>query len=183
MLVPKSSKIDSGKCHKEIATLREDCASKNYIIKILVEDLSKYTNSFYKVNQENNNPSYTDVNSQNDQPFVSPKKSIKINNNTNRAIDVTRNNFVSPSRFSVLNCDEVSSSVLGDEINISNVLKTRHNDTTRPIQNAVQNPRRPPLVINNSPENQHDFRKLKAVPGENSYSEAVEDHKGNEKIL
>ena len=115
--------------------------------------------------------------------FFSPKKSIKINNNTNRAIDVTRNNFVSPSRFSVLNCDEVTSSVLGDEINISNVLKTRHNDTTRPIQDAVQNPRRPPLVINNSPENQHDFRRLKAVPGENSYSEAVEDHKGNEKIL
>ena len=66
MLVPKSSKIDSGKCHKEIATLREDCASKNYIIKILVEDLSKYTNSFYKVNQKSNNRSYTDVNSQND---------------------------------------------------------------------------------------------------------------------
>ena len=103
-----SSRIDSGKCHKEIATL--------------------------------NNPSYTDVNSQNDQPFVSPKKSIKINNNTNRAIDVTRNNFVSPSRFSVLNCDEVTNNVLGNGINISNVLKTRHNDATRPIQNAVQNP-------------------------------------------
>ena len=114
--------------------------------------------------------------------FFSPKKSIKINNNTNRAIDAT-NNFVSPIRFSVLNCDGVSNNVLGDEINISNVLKTRHNDTTRPIQDAVQNPRRPPLVINNSPENQHDFRRLKAVPGENSYSEAVEDHKGNEKIL
>ena len=103
-----SSRIDSGKCHKEIATL--------------------------------NNPSYTDVNSQNDQPFVSPKKSIKINNNTKRAIDVTRNNFVSPRRFSVLNCDEVTNNVLGDGINISNVLKTRHNDATRPIQNAVQNP-------------------------------------------
>ena len=76
MLVPKSSKIDSGKCHKEIATLREDCASKKYIIKILVEDLSKYINSFYKVNHGNNNPSYTDVNSQNSQPSVSPKKSI-----------------------------------------------------------------------------------------------------------
>ena len=69
-----SSRIDLGKCHKEIATLREDCALKNYIIKVLVEDLSKCTKSFYKVNQENNNPSYTDVNSQNDQPFVSPKK-------------------------------------------------------------------------------------------------------------
>ena len=129
-----SSKIDSGKCHKEIATLREDCASKNYIIKILVGCLSKYTNSFYKVNQKNCNPSYTDVNSQNDQPFVSPKKSIKINNkNTNRAIDVTRNNFVSPSRFSVFNCDEVSNNVLDDEISISSALKTRHRDTTRPI--------------------------------------------------
>ena len=146
-----SSRINLGKCHKEIATLREDCALKNYIIKFLVEDLSKYTNSFYKVNQENNNPSCTDVNSQNDQPFVSPKKSIKINNkNTNRAIDVTRNNFVSPGRFSVLNCNEVSNNVLDDKINISNVLKTRHNDTTRPIQNAVQNPLRPPVVVNNT---------------------------------
>ena len=75
------------KHHKEIATLREDCASKNYIFKILVEDLPKHTNSFYKVNQENNNPSYTDVNSQNDQPFVVPMKSIEINNkNTNRSM-------------------------------------------------------------------------------------------------
>ena len=73
---------------------------KNYINKILVENMSKHTNSFYKVNQENNNSSYTDVNSQNDQPFVSRKKSIKINNkNINRSIDVTRNNFVSQSRF------------------------------------------------------------------------------------
>ena len=81
-----SSWIDLEK-HKEIAALREDCASKNYIFKILVEDLPKHTNSFYKVNQENNNPSYTDVNSQNDQPFVVPMKSIEINNkNTNRSM-------------------------------------------------------------------------------------------------
>ena len=65
------SRIDLGKCHEEIAFLKEDCGSKKYIIKILVESLSKYTNSFYKVNQENINPSYTDVNSQNYQPFVS----------------------------------------------------------------------------------------------------------------
>ena len=176
-----SSRIDLGKCHKEIATLREDCALKNYIIKILVEDLSKCTNSFYKVNQEYNNPSYTDVNSQNDQPFVSPKKSIKINNkNTNRAIDVTRNNFVCQGHFSVLNCGEVSNNVLDDETNIFNVLKRRHNDTTRPIQNVVQNPRQPPVVVNNPPQNQHGFRRLKTVPGENSYSEVVKDHKGNE---
>ena len=82
---------------------------KNYINKILVENLSKHTNSFYKVNQENNNSRYTDVSSQNDQPFVSSKKSIKINNkNTNRSIDVTRNNFVSQSRFNVLNCDVIN---------------------------------------------------------------------------
>ena len=169
-----SSRIDLGKCHKEIATLREDCTLKNYIIKVLIEDLSKCTNSFYKVNQENNNPSYTDVNSQNDQPFVSPKKSIKINNkNTNRAIDVTRNNFVCQSHFSVLNCGEVSNNVLDDETNIFNVLKRRHNDTTRPIQNVVQNPRQPPVVVNNSPQNHHGFRRLKTVPGENSYSEFV----------
>ena len=175
-----SSRIISGKCHKEIATLREYSASKNYI-KILVEDQSKYTNSFYKVNQENNNPSYTDVNSQNNQPFVSPKKSIKVNNKkTNRAIDVTRNNFVSPSRFGVLNFDEVSNNVLDDEINISNVLKTRHNDTTQPIQNVVQNPPQRPVVVHNYPEKQHDFCRLKTVPGENSYSEVVRDHKGNE---
>ena len=78
-----SSRIDLRKYHKEIATLREDCASKNYITKILVKNLSKHTNSFDKVNQENINSSYTNVNSQNDQPFVSPKRSIKINNKRN----------------------------------------------------------------------------------------------------
>ena len=89
-------------------------------------------------------------------------KSIKINNeNANRSIDVTRNNFVSQSCFSVLNCDEVSNNVLDDEINISNVLKTQDSNTTRLIQNVVQNPRRPLVVVNNSPENQHDFRRLK----------------------
>ena len=96
-----------------------------------------------------------------------------------RAFDVTRNNFLSQSRFSVLNCDEVSNNVLHDETNISNVVITRHNDTTGPIQNVVQNPRQPPVVVNNSPENQHDFRRLKTLPGENSYSEVVKDHKGN----
>ena len=45
-----------GKFDKEIATLREDCTSKNYI-KILVKNFSKHTNSFYKINQQNNNTS------------------------------------------------------------------------------------------------------------------------------
>ena len=176
-----SSEIDLGKYDKEIATLRQDCASKNYIIKILVENLSKHTKSFYKVNQEHNNPGYTDVHFQNNQPFVSPKKSIKINStNTNRSIDVTRNNFVSQSRFSVLNCDEGSNNILDDEINIFNVLKKKHNNTTRPIQNTVKNPRRPPVVVNHSQKSQHDFRRLKTVTGENSYSDVVKDYNGNE---
>ena len=41
---------------------------------------------------------------------------------------------------------------LDDEINIFNVLKTKHNNISRPIQNVVQNPRQPPVVVNNSPE-------------------------------
>ena len=45
--------------------------------------MSKHTNSFDKVNQENINSSYTNVNSQNDQHFVSPKRSVKINNKRN----------------------------------------------------------------------------------------------------
>ena len=87
---------------------------------------------------------------------------------------------MSQSPFNVLNCDEVSNNVLDDETNIPNVVKTRQNNTTRPIQDVVQNPRRPPVVVNNSPENEHDFRRLKTVPGENLYSEVVKDHKGNE---
>ena len=80
------SGIDLVKYDKEVDTLREDCAPKNYIIKNLVENLPRHTNSFYKVNQENNNPSYTNVNSQNDQPFVSPKRSNKMNStNTDRS--------------------------------------------------------------------------------------------------
>ena len=37
-----SSRLDLGKYDKEIATLREDCALKNYIIKIFAENLPKY---------------------------------------------------------------------------------------------------------------------------------------------
>ena len=42
------------------------------------------------------------------------------------------------------------------------------------------NARQPPIVVNNSPENQHDFRRLKTVQRETSYSDVLEDHKGNE---
>ena len=58
---------------------------------------------------------------------------------------------------------------MNDEINIFNVLKTKHN-TTRPIQNIVQTACQPPVVRNHSPENQRDF----------SYSNGVKDHRGNE---
>ena len=60
---------------------------------------------------------------------------------------------MSQSRFSVLYCDEVSNNVLNGEINIFNMLKTTQNNTNRPIQNIVQNPRRPPAVVNKSLEN------------------------------
>ena len=51
------------------------------------------------------------------------------NQNTNRSINVIRNNFVSQSGSSVSNCDEVSN-ILDYEINISSVLKTKHKHTT-----------------------------------------------------
>ena len=35
-------------------------------------------------------------------------------------------------------------------------------------------------MVNNSPENQHDFRRLKTVAGEKSYSDEVKDRKENE---
>ena len=96
--------------------------------------------------------------------FHQSKKSIKMNiTNTNRSTDVTRHSFASQSRFSVLNYDKVSDNVLDHEINIFNVRKTKHNNRTRPIQNMVHNSRRPPVVVNNSPENQHHFCRLKKV--------------------
>ena len=70
--------------------------------------------------------------------------------------------------------------VLDDEIHIFSVLKTKYNNTTQPIQNIVQNPHQPPVVVNNSPENHHDFCRLETVPGENLYSSVVKDHIGNE---
>ena len=81
---------------------------KIILIKFLLKICQSIQFLFYKANQENNNLNYTDVNSSNNQPSVSPKKSIKINNTcTNRFIDVTRTYFVPQSRFRVLNCDEV----------------------------------------------------------------------------
>ena len=108
----------------------------------------------------------TDVSSQNYQLFKQ-KKSVKINNkNTNCSIDITRNNFLSQNRFSVFNCDEVNNNVLDDEINIFNVLKTKHTNAARLIQNVLQNLHWPPVVVNNCPENQHDFRTLNTIPWE-----------------
>lgn len=40
----------------------------------------------------------------------------------------------------------------------------------------VQNPRRYSAVVNNFPENQHNFCRLKAVSGENSYNDLVKDN-------
>ena len=50
-----SSGIKLRKYYKEISSLRKGCNSKYYFLKILVENLSKHTNSFNKVNQEKNN--------------------------------------------------------------------------------------------------------------------------------
>ena len=44
----------------------------------------------------------------------------------------------------------------------------------------ILNARQSPIVVNNSPENQHDFRRLKTVHRETSYSDVLKDHKGNE---
>ena len=84
---------------------------------------------------------------------ISNNPKLRLNKNANRSIGVKRNNFVSQSRFSVLNChviNNISNNVLDKEINTFNVLKTRSSNTTRPIQNIVQIPRRPPVVVNNS---------------------------------
>ena len=43
---------------------------ENLSKKICQKNLSKHTNSFYKVYQENNSPICTDVNSKNNQLFV-----------------------------------------------------------------------------------------------------------------
>ena len=110
------------------------------------------------------------------------KKSIKVNNtNTNCSVDVTRNNFVFQSSSGVFNCNEVSNNVLDDEVDIFNVHKTKHNDAIWPIQNIMQNPCQPPVVVvNNSLENQNKICRLKSVPGENLYSNVLKDHNGTE---
>ena len=51
---------------------------------------------------------------------------------------------------------------------------------TKSIQNIVQNQWQPLIVVNNSPENQRDFCRLKTVAGEKSYSDEVKDRKENE---
>ena len=85
--------------------------------------------------------------------------------------------FCASKLFQYLNCDEVSNNALDDEINIFN---SKYNNKTWTIENVLQNPHRPPVVVNNSPQNKHDFNRLKTVPIENSNSFLVKDHKGKE---
>ena len=69
---------------------------------------------------------------------------------------------------------------MDDEINIFNALKTKHKNTTRPIQNIVPNPRQPPVMVNKTQKNHYDFHRLKTVPEEISCSNIAWDDKGKE---
>ena len=87
---------------------------------------------------------------------------------------------MSQSLFSVLNYYELNHNILDFEIDAFNKWRIKHKSTTPSIQNMMLNARQPPIVVNNSPENQHDFRGLKTVQRETSYNDVLKDHKGNE---
>ena len=109
--------------------------------------------------------------------FRQPRKSAKNSNSENRFVAEPIN--VSKNLFNMLEHNE-SNSIHFD---IDDEPITTKNLTE--IQNHVklQNvKRRPPVVVNQNPENQSVFTKKRTVPGESLYSEAVKSKPNNQNI-
>ena len=127
----------------------DDIAIKNMIIKMLSENLYKITNSFY-----NSNDSVFFIKRQQNVSFVYPY----WNNSKNPVTQINSDTITSPNRFSSLQNYEVSKSK--DNNNENTTTKFEYNSSTNSTFKWKSPNKRPPVVINQFPENQTDFTRF-----------------------
>lgn len=137
-------KCDYGHLTQEIKHLQEENASKNLIIKQLLENI-QYISCSNKANVSpiNQIPRHD--------KFQYPKYYAKRNSNTNYYDE----NVVSQNRFTHLQIDPLNTTVEDDSP--VDTLQNRKNYVKTNI-NTNGNVSRPQVVINQHPENQHVFR-------------------------
>ena len=144
----------------------DDIATKNMIIKRLSKDLNKITNSFYNSNdsdlltkrQQNLSFVYSKGNN-----FESSKSTTDYAFNR-PIVQINSDTITSPNRFSQLQNYELSKS---KDDNHENTYKNfewsswKNSTVKRKLPD-----KRPPVVINQIPENQEDLTRFSKVHGE-----------------
>ena len=150
----------------------DDIATKNIIITMLSENLNKIINSFY-----NSNGSDLLTTRRQNPTFIYPKGNNSKNSKStsdnafNRPLTQINSDTITLSgRFSPLKNYELSKSNDNNENTSTNF--ECNSSTNSTIKRKSPN-KRPPVVINQFPENQTDFTRLRTVPGEKPYSNAV----------
>ena len=134
--------------------------------------LNKITNSFY-----NSNDSDLLIKDQQNTSFVYPKGNISKNlkwasdNAFNRPLtQINSDTITSLNPFSPLQNYELSKS---RDNNNENTTNFECNSSANSTIKRISPNKRPPVVINQFPENQTDFTRLRTVPDEKPYSNTV----------
>ena len=171
----RTEQSDQTKLIQEIKNLSYENHTKTLIIKSLTDNLNTISK---ERNIASNN--HHNLNTDQYQTFKHPKKTASIARKNNSA-NGTEGISISPNPFQLLEHNNIQYTIL--EENDSNT----QNIITNPIINANENiqvvKRRPPVVINNNPENQNIFNRKPTVPGEKTYSESIKNRNKSNTLI
>ena len=132
----------------EIKYLKEEISSKNLIIKILAENTYNSGN-----NKSNNCP----CNFQNPNSRCSDRLNSPLQNDVVNLKNLVKDFQISTSnRFNLLTVEEPSS----EEVGQVGQLYTANRQNKKSASSPKNLKRRPPVVINKKPENQHNFQRV-----------------------
>ena len=184
----RTEQCEQTKCFEENTNMWDNIATKIMIIKMLSENLNKITNFFY-----NSNDSDLLTKRQQNSSFIYPKGNNSKNskptsdNAFNRPLTkINSDTITSPNRFSPLQNYELSKSKNDNDENISTNFECNSstNSTIKPKSPNKRLSDKRPVLINQFPENQTDFTRLRTVPGEKPYSSTVKTrYNGNIKVF
>ena len=180
----RTEQCDQTKYLEENKKKTDDIATKSMIIKRLSKNSIKITNSFH-----NSNDSDLLTKRQQNLSFVYSKgdnfessKSTTDNAFNRPIVQINSDTITSPNRFSQLQNYELSKNEDDNHANTSTnfELNSWKNST---VKRKLPN-KRPPVVINQIPENQEDFTRFCKVNGEKPYSNAAKNkYNSNIKFL
>ena len=159
----------------------EESKTKTEIIKTLSDNVNIIATSYrniskIKKSQHTDKLDFYEKQTTNDD-FRQSRKSAKNSNSENRFVAEPIN--VSKNLFNMLEHNESNSihfDIDDEPITTKNLTEIQNH---LKLQNVK---RRPPVVVNQNPENQSVFTKKRTLPGESLYSEAVKSKPNNQNI-